>query len=243
MKPVLLLIPGMLNTNAVWRPVEALLADRFEVRIADVRTQESIAAMARDAWARVADVPAHVPLVLCGFSMGGYTAIEMVAGKGPRPIDALALVDTSARPESPEGAAVRLKTIAAIERDFDKVVAGIAQFGVDPSRHGDEGWMRAMRALLHEVGPNVAVRQNRAITTRGDHRAVLAALRMPTLVLCGRSDRITPPEHSQELAALIPSARLEWIEQAGHMTPIEQSARIAASIAALAEQLQGDKTP
>lgn len=243
MKPVLLLIPGMLNTAAVWRPVAALLEDRFEVRIAEVQTQDSIAAMARDAWARVADVPAHVPLVLCGFSMGGYTAIEMVAGKGPRPVDALALVDTSARPESAEGAAVRLKTIAAIERDFDKVVAGIAQFGVDPSRGADEGWMGAMRALLREVGPETAIRQNRAITTRGDHRAALAALRVPTLVVCGRSDRITPPEHSQELAALIPSAQLEWIEQAGHMTPIEQPARVAALVAALAGRMQGDKAP
>jgi pimeloyl-ACP methyl ester carboxylesterase len=243
MKPVLLLIPGMLNTAAVWRSVAALLEDRFEVRIADVRTQDSIAAMAHDAWARVADVPAHVPLVLCGFSMGGYTAIEMLAGKMPRPVDALALVDTSARPESAEGAAVRLKTIAAIERDFDKVVAGIAQFGVDPSRHADDAWMGAMRALLREVGPETAMRQNRAITTRGDHRAALAALRIPVLVLCGRADRITPPEHSEELAALIPSAQLEWIETAGHMTPIEQPARVAALVGALADRMQGDKTP
>lgn len=243
MKPVLLLIPGMLNTAAVWRPVAALLEDRFEVCIADVQTQDSIAAMARDAWTRVADVPAHVPLVLCGFSMGGYTVIEMVAGKGPRPVDALALVDTSARPESAEGAAVRQKTIAAIERDFGKVVAGIAQFGVDPSRYADEGWMGAMRALLREVGPDTAIRQNRAITTRGDHRAVLAALRIPTLVLCGLADRITPPEHSQELAALIPSAQLEWVEQAGHMTPIEQPARVAALVVALADRMQGDKAP
>ncbi|VTU18605.1 alpha/beta fold hydrolase [Variovorax sp. PBL-E5] len=239
MKPVLLLIPGMLNTAAVWRRVTPLLEGRAEVRIADVQTQDSIAAMARDAWARIADVPDHVPVALCGFSMGGYVAIEMLA-RGGRPVRALGLLDSSCRPESVEGAALREKTIAAIERDFDKVSAGVAQFATDPARHGDEDFMAALRALLREIGAEAAIRQNRAIVARADHRGALAALRLPTLVMCGRNDRITPPALSEELAALMPAARLEWIDDAGHMTPIEQPARVAALLASLLDMTQGD---
>ncbi len=117
MKPVLLLIPGMLNTRAIWGRVAPLLQDAAEVRIASVLTQSSIPEMARDAWALVADVAAGTPLVICGFSMGGYTALEMLANPR-RAVAAVGLLDTSGRPETPEGMATREKTIAAIGKDF-----------------------------------------------------------------------------------------------------------------------------
>ena len=239
MKPVLLLIPGMLNTAAVWREVVPRLAPRFDVRIADVQTQSSIEEMARDAWAQVAGLPEGVSLNVCGFSMGGYVAIEMIAGQG-REVDGLVLLDTSGRPESSEGAALREKTIAAIARDFDKVTAGVAQFATDEARHADEPWMADLRALLREIGPEAAIRQNRAIVGRADHRQALAKLRIPVRVVCGRSDRITPPELSRELGKLIPSARLEWIEGAGHMTPLEAPAQVAAAIGSLLDTPTGD---
>ena len=71
MKPVVLLIPGMLSDARVWSDVVPLLAERCELRIADVLAPATIAAMAEQAWAQVADVPADVPLLLAGFSMGG----------------------------------------------------------------------------------------------------------------------------------------------------------------------------
>ena len=232
MRPVLLLVPGMLNTAAVWRDVTPHLADAADVRIADVQTQATIAAMANDAWATVDDIGADVPLVLCGFSMGGYVAIEMLA-RPRRPVQAAGLLATSARPESADGVALREKTIGAIERDFDKVTAGIAQFGTDPARHGDAGFMAALLQLLRSVGAETAIRQNRAVCTRADHRGALASLRLPTLVMVGRADRITPPPLSEELASLIPHARLESIDGAGHMAPLEQPARVARLLRSL----------
>ncbi|MCJ0764787.1 alpha/beta fold hydrolase [Variovorax terrae] len=232
MKPVLLLIPGMLNTAEVWAGVAEHLGDAAELRIATVQTQDSIAQMARDAWALLADVPAGVPLVLCGFSMGGYVALEMMASPD-RPVSALALLDTSARPESAEGAAMREKTIAAIGRDFSKVVDGVAQFATHAASREDAALMARLREVMLGIGSEAAIRQNRAILGRADHRARLAQLNVPTLVMCGRDDKVTPPALSQELAALIPGARLEWIENAGHMAPMEQPARVAALLATL----------
>ena len=236
MKPVVLLIPGMLNTAAVWGRVAPLLTPHAEVRIADVQTQSSIADMARDAVAQVADLTPNRSLVLCGFSMGGYVAMELIANYvefiSTRRLS-LAFLDTSARPESPEGAVMRDKTAAAMAKDFGRVVDGVAQFGTDAAAQADAQFMAGMRQIMLGIGTEAAIQQCRAIKVRGDYRAELAKLAFPTLVMCGRADRITPPEHSEELASIIPGARLEWIERAGHMTPLEQPQRVAKLLQSL----------
>jgi len=235
-KSVLLLIPGMLNTAAVWRPVIERLKDVADIRIADVQTQATIAAMAKDAWALVQDVSPGTPLVLCGFSMGGFVAIEMLAS-GSRSASALCLIDSSAQPESPESCVQREKTIVAIGRDFDKVTAGVAQFCTCDQTHDNAALMRETLDIMRSVGAATAIQQNQAIMGRSDHRAALAQLAIPTLVLCGRENKVTPPALSEELAALIPGAQLAWIANAGHMTPLEQPAEIAERLGTLMKSL------
>ena len=232
MKPVVLLIPGMLNTAAVWDRVAPLLQDAADVRIADVLTQSSIGDMARDAWAVLADVAPDAPVVVCGFSMGGYVAIDMVAHP-QRAFAGLVLLDTSPRPESPEGEVNRGKTIAAFERNFPKVVETMLAFSTHPDHHQDTELFDRLRAIMTPVGGEAAVRQTRAVAARADHRGTLAALKIPTRVLCGREDKVTPPALSEELAALIPGARLEWLEKSGHMTPVEQPREVADAIRGL----------
>ena len=236
MKPVLLLIPGMLNTFAIWAQVTPVLAGDAEVRIADVQSQASIGDMARDAWALVADVPHDTPVVVCGFSMGGYVALEMLA-QAPRKLSALALLDTAARPESPAGAVVRDKTVAAIGRNFEQVVDAVLLLATHPKTQLQPVLMQQLRALMLGIGPAAAIRQNQAIKARRDHRAALPQIEMPVLVMCGRQDRITPPELAEELAALLPKARLEWIEEAGHMTPVEQPQQVARLLQQLLQPL------
>lgn len=232
MKPVVLLIPGMLNTTAIWDRVAPLLQDAADIRIADVSTQASISDMARDAWSLLAGVAPTTPVVICGFSMGGYVAIEMVA-RPVRGIAGLVLLDTSPRPESADGEVARAKTIAAFERNFAKVVETMLPYSTHPDHHHDAELFATLRAIMMPIGAETAVRQTRAVAARADHRAALAALALPTQVLCGREDKVTPPVLSQELADLVPGARLAWLERSGHMTPIEQPHEIAAAIRAL----------
>lgn len=231
-KPVLLLIPGMLNNEQVWAAVAPWLDRRAEVRIADVTRQSSLERMAHDAWWQLADVPATRALALCGFSMGGYVALEMLAAPA-RAVQAVALVATSARPETSEGAALREKGISAIERDFGRFVDHVLGLGIHAASRDDTALVERMRRMMLGVGAAAAVRQNHAIAARRDWRKRLAALDVPTTIVCGREDRITPPELSRELAELIPNARLEWIERAGHMAPLEQPEQVAAAIEAV----------
>ena len=226
MKPVLLLIPGMLNTAAVWAQVVPLMAEVAEVRILNVQTQTSITQMAADALKLVADVPPDQPLVVCGFSMGGFVTIEMIASCA-RHISAACLLNTSGKPESLEAAAQREKTIAAIERDFDKVTLGVTRFATCVETQANAVLMDDMLSVMRAVGAKTAIAQNRAIMARADHRAAMAQWRLPVLVLCGKDDQITPPALSEDLAALIPDAQLAWIEGAGHMTPMEQPTALA----------------
>lgn len=229
MKPVLLLVPGTLTDDEVWAEVAAPLAALAQVRIADPRQDDTVPGMAARAWSLLDDLAPDHPVVLVGFSLGGYVAIEMLA-RPRRPLRAAALVSTSARTDSPEGQAQREKTIRAFERDFAKTVEGIVQWGThEPS----EALADRFRQMMLRVGPEVAIRQTRAIAARGDHRQALAALDLPVAVACGEHDRITPMAWSEELAALIPSAQLHRIPGCGHMLPMERPQALVALLRTL----------
>ena len=236
MKPVLLLIPGMFNTAAIWQPVADALQGAAELRIADVLTQDSIAAMARDAWAAVSDRPAGAPLIVCGFSMGGYVAIELLAAQRDA-VSAVAFIDSGAGVESAESLVLREKTIAALERNFERTVEGVMGFSLHPDSLSNTALVNGMRSMMHTVGAAAAIRQTRAIMARSDHRAMLGQLAMPALVVCGRHDKVAPPALSEALAQLIPLARLEWIDHAGHQTPLEAPDIVARHLSNLISTL------
>lgn len=228
MKPVLLLVAGMLNDERVWADVAAALQAQAEVRTM-LPLQDSVPAMAAAAWARLDDVPPQAKLVLAGFSLGGYVVQEMLAHPR-RPLHAAALLSTSARPESPEGAVVRDQTVAALQADFAAVVDAVVRRGT----HGADADLQAgLRSMMRDIGAQAAIRQTRAIQHRADHRSILATRDLPTVVMCGRQDRITPPALAEELAALLPGARLVLVEGAGHMLPCERPQAVVQALQTL----------
>lgn len=234
--PTLLLIPGLLNTPAAFDrllghlqalPWPKAAAPRCVV--VDLREPADIPAMAARAWSQVAGLPAEAPLLIAGFSMGGYVALHMLADAS-RPVQGLALVCTSARPDTPEGAAVRERAIAAIERDFDRYVGTLVSFLLTPASLEDKALVGEVRADMLAVGPEAAMRQHRAAAARTDQREFIRSLHLPVQVVGGTSDKVTPPALSQELAELLPQAELDLIEGAGHLVPFEHPARLAAQL-------------
>ncbi len=235
--PVLLLIPGMLNTGRIWNRVVPLLQGLADIRIADVTRQSTIAEMAHDAWVLVSDVSANQHLAVCGFSMGGYVALDLYAtyiiANNGRSMSTLGLLNTSSRGETPQGMVDREKTIAALGQNFERVIKGIAGFGIHPSHQADEELMAEVLSIMRDAGADTAIRQLRAIMARSDQSQLLPRIAARTLVMTSRQDRVVPPDASQEMATQIPGARLEWIEPAGHMTPLEQPAQLAALLKTL----------
>ena len=214
-RKVLILIPGSLNDARVWDAQAAGLAAYADIRIADITSRESTASMAA---AVLAGAPQR--FALAGFSLGGYVALEVLRLAAPR-ITGLALISSSARPEHPDAVPGREKMIALAQRDFPRMLAGMRPFMLAAANAGNADLNARLDKMMVAVGPATFVRQSRAVIARADSRDLLAGISCPTLVACGREDRVTPPALSAEMASAIAGARLELIDNAAHMLPME----------------------
>lgn len=224
MKPLLLLIPGMLNDARIWADVAEQMNGLAEVRIADTLSQDSIAQMAQDALAQLSDVPPQRPVVLAGFSMGGYVAMELLATCPARWHSAM-LISTSCLPDTAQSAVGREKAMAAFRADFETTLQAVALRGL---AQPEPALLDRLCNMMRDVGAETAIRQTQAISRRADHRHALENLQLPVHVVCGRQDRITPPALSQTLADTIPASTLHWVDDAGHMLPLAQPHAIGA---------------
>ena len=222
-REALLLIPGHLCNAQMWRHQVAGLADVADVRVATPGARESLAALADDV---LAAAPERFALV--GFSLGGYIALEIMR-RTPDRVSRLALLDTTARPDTPERSASRRSGIAAVERGkFDLVVAAFVEAVSGPVVRDSPALARELRAMMASTGEAAYIAQQRAMIARPDARSGLAVIRCPTLVAWGAEDETTPAEGHLEIAAAIPGAFATAIERAAHMTPMEQPEAVTA---------------
>jgi pimeloyl-ACP methyl ester carboxylesterase len=213
----LLLLPGLLCERQLWSPQVAGLSDIAEPLIADLTRDDSFGAMARRA---LAEAPPR--FALAGLSMGGYVAQEVMR-QAPERVTKLALLDTSARADNPEQSQRRRDLIALSQRgQFHGVTPRLMPNLIHPDRLADTVLTKIIVDMAASVGRDGFLRQETAILARVDGRPDLPKIKVPTLVLCGREDLLTPLKLHEELAALIPSATLRVIEHCGHMTTLER---------------------
>jgi pimeloyl-ACP methyl ester carboxylesterase len=227
-KPLLLLIPGLLCDARLYRDQVSGLADLARPVVADVTHDDSVGAMAERAL-RLA--PGGGPIALCGLSMGGYVAFEILR-RAPGRVARLALLDTSARPDTPEQMRRRRALLALSESGMFR---GVTPRLLPQLLHPDHvaGPLGAeVMAMAERVGRPAFHRQQRAIMARPDSRPDLARIAVPTLVAVGEADALTPPELAEEMAAGIPGARLARIPEAGHLPTMEQPAAMTALLRA-----------
>ena len=217
-KPSLVLVPGLLCDAALWRGQVEDLADIAQPWVADVTRDDSMTAMARRV---LAEAPAG-RFALAGLSMGGYIA-QAIMREAPERVERLALLDTSARADTPEQTARRLGLMELAEKgEFHGVTPQLLPLFIHPDRVSDRPLTEAVMAMTERVGKDAFLRQQRAIIGRPDNRPNLPKIACRALVLCGRQDQMTPLAWSEEIAALIPGARLEIIEDCGHLTTMER---------------------
>jgi pimeloyl-ACP methyl ester carboxylesterase len=217
-KPSLVLVPGLLCDAALWRGQVEDLADIAQPWVADVTRDDSMTAMARRV---LAEAPAG-RFALAGLSMGGYIA-QAIMREAPERVERLALLDTSARADTPEQTARRVGLMELAEKgEFHGVTPQLLPLFIHPDRVSDRPLTEAVMAMTERVGKDAFLRQQRAIIGRPDNRPNLPKIACRALVLCGRQDQMTPLAWSEEIAALIPGARLEIIEDCGHLTTMER---------------------
>jgi pimeloyl-ACP methyl ester carboxylesterase len=221
----LILAPGLLCTDRLFQPQASGLADIASVAVADTTPFDNVG----DAAAAILSA-APPRFALGGLSMGGYVAFEVLR-RAPERVRGLALIDTSARPDTPEQIARRTDLIALARRGtFKGVTAQLLPMLIHPDRLEDEALTGIIFEMAEAVGQEAFVRQQQAIMARPDSRPDLAGIRCPTLVLVGEDDRLTPPAIAREMADAIPGAILETIPDCGHVASLEQPEAVNAAL-------------
>lgn len=225
MKDTLVLVPGLLCTERLWQHQVLALKDDFEIIVADVSKDDSMDGFTK----RILD-EAPQTFHLAGLSMGGYVALEVVR-QAPERVARLALLDTSARPDTEEQTKLRLALVEKAKREGTPAVATeLIPRLVHESRTDDAELADAVIEMAKETGVSAFEHQETAIITRADSRPLLGKIPCPTLILCGREDIITPLEVSEELAERIPRSELRVIEKCGHLSTMERPGEVSAAL-------------
>jgi pimeloyl-ACP methyl ester carboxylesterase len=162
--------------------------------------------------------------------MGGYIAFETLR-QAPERVLKLGLLDTSARPDTEESTTNRRRMIAlaqkgrfidAIEQTFPRSVH---------TENADNSDLYALhRGMAEANGPVIYEQQQEAIIHRPDSRRLLPGIKVPTLIVVGEGDQITPPEAAKEMHAGIAGSKLVIVPRAGHLALLEQPAPVHAAL-------------
>ena len=169
-----------------------------------------------------------------GHSMGGYVALEILR-QAPARVSKLALLNTHARPDSPEATENRRRLMALAEREFQSVITTLMPKLVTPGHLEDLDITGTISEMALGVGKDAFIRQERAIIGRIDSRPHLAKIGCRTTVIAARQDALMPLDILEELARGIPRATLAVVEDSGHMASLEQPEEVAKLLEAWLE--------
>ena len=210
-------VPGLLCSAEVFAPQAAALWPFGPVMIASTLEGKTLAEIAA---AILAAAPNH--FALAGISMGGYICFEIMR-QAPERVVKLALLNTSARPDTSEETMQRRALVAQAKTgDFKAMLAQVMPAILHPAHRNDPALRDTNLRMGLTVGFEGFARQTEAIIERIDSRPSLAAICVPTLVLAGDSDPLMPPDRAEEITAAIPQTRLVVVPECGRASTLEQ---------------------
>lgn len=221
----LLFLHGFPFGPDLWSRQRAFLEARgYRTAAPDLRLEAAPATMEAMASAAVREMDAAGmrQAVVVGFSMGGYVALAMMEHH-PERIAGLVLTDTRAGADSEEGKANRRKLAnTVLENGPQSAVDALLGKLISPvtAERRPEVVREAERMML-STAPAAIAAASLGMAERPDRTALLPGIRVPTLVVVGEDDKITPPKEARAMASAIPGASLHIIPRAGHLTMLE----------------------
>ena len=221
----LVLLPGLLCDERLWAAQIEALRGLAHVTVVRLEGADSISTLAQS----VLDQAPNTTFMLAGLSMGGYVALEIMRQQ-PQRVLGLALISSSARPDTPEASRGRRALMAQSEEDFSGVIGELLPRLVHASRLNDTTVTSTVVAMAKNLGGDVFRQQQQAIIDRVDSRPSLHDIACPTLIVCGREDKITPIDVHTEMAERIPGAHLNVIEHCGHLATLEQPEHVSEAL-------------
>ncbi|MCG3138535.1 MAG: AB hydrolase superfamily protein YdjP [Phycisphaerae bacterium] len=224
----LLLVHGYPLTGAMWAEVTPRLSKSWRCIVPDLRghgqssvsDEMTMTRMANDLAELLDGLDEKRPVVLVGLSMGGIIAQDFYQQHRKR-VRALVLCDTRYQSETPEGVTRRIKLAeAALTQGssavVDTMIGPIFGEQIDPAVR--QQWYEIM-CRTSSIGVAAA---SRGLAHRPDYSALLPTITVPTLLIYGEQDAITPISIAREMEQKIPGARLAIIPRCGHVPPLER---------------------
>lgn len=238
--PTLLLVHGFPLDHSMWRQQLTELSDSCRVLAPDLRgfgqsdvtpglvTMEQHA----DDLAALLDVLViREPVVLCGLSMGGYVAWQFVQRHRAR-LAKLVLCDTKAAADTAEGAKGRLETAEKVIMQGPQILVDAMLpklFAADTATKQPD-IVKATRKVMLDTSREGAAASARGMAQRQDMTSKLAAIDLPTLVICGEHDAIATVAEMRGIASALPHAEFVEVPGAGHMAPLESPTVVNAAL-------------
>jgi pimeloyl-ACP methyl ester carboxylesterase len=174
--------------------------------------------------------------VFCGLSMGGYLAFALLR-HAPSYVRGLILADTRPQADTPEGLAGRRKMLDLVRANGPSAVADemIPKLLGETSRATRPAVVERVRALTVANSSESIAGAIHALMSRPDSTPLLLTIHVPTLIVVGEEDTVTPPALSDEMHAQIAGSELVRIPQAGHLSSLERTDAFNAALTSFLE--------
>ena len=156
-----------------------------------------------------------------GFSMGGYIALA-IARIAPHRLDGLILIDTREKADTPEARQGRYDTIEKVRKDgIGSVIDSMLPKML--TANATQDLRNRVNEIMSASSPEGVMAALKVMAGRPDSTPVLPSIEVPTLIVVGTEDTITPPADAERMAAAIPDAKLVKIAGAAHMSNFEKA--------------------
>lgn len=234
--PVILLVHGFPLDHTMWSSQIEEFSKTNRVIAPDLRGfggtdgalySVSMEQYADDLVALLEALHADKPITFCGLSMGGYVGWQF-ALRHPKWLGRLILCDTRSVADSAEAASNRLKMAEIVTKEGPEPIAWAMMpklFAPTTSERRPELTEQIRRTVL-ATNPIAIAAAHRGMAVRPDVSSFLPTLHVPTLVIVGEYDVISPPAEMKAFSDAMPNARFAVISNAGHMAPIENPSEV-----------------
>ena len=230
----ILMLSGLVGTNRHWAPTVDLVSEHarcLALEIPLLRLEKDdcgVEGVANMLGRFIEDELRGDPPIIAGSSFGGHAAIWLTIER-PELVRGLVLAGSSGLAEKP-------LMDEYPRKDIDWLKPKIEELFFEPASMDMADVFRAHEEFSHRSRARAMIRLSRScrVNHMGDR---LHRIKVPTLVLWGRQDRITPPSAAEQFAELIPGAELEWIEECGHAPMLEKPREFAGGLIGFIERV------